>query len=904
MGTSAGPNLAGIGRGGDSNLVLEMDAHDAKSYPGEPTTNLIAYPHYTGATLDTGQTGNNAGWGATWTYEISEIPGPNGTTVRAFSIELTAVVSPFTYSASGTPYNVTGINSQYAAMTSGTTYTASCWAKVEKVSGGSHTDENLLYFTGASSIGAPSMTVGPEWTHISSTVTPGATGNYRLYHYFYSVAIGDKIWFTMPQIEQKGYATPFVRSQLLDFSQQGYNVRPASVNLMIHGNVGTGQTFSDSSPSKHTITANGNTTHSAAQSKFGGGSIYFDGTGDYLRTAAADFLDGSWTVDCWFYYDGSFPGTVEGLIALDYDGTGGSSNNAMNLTVKSGAVALYVSSNVSSGWDIVNGTTGGSVSASAWNHGAVVFDGSTYKAYLNGSQVISVTSSTAVASQSSSQIIVGTTADGNSAQSWNGYIDEVRVTTGTALWTSNFTPPTRRNLSAPVVDRSGNDNGGNFNTKETTDVATYRDGEVIKPIASATWDFDGTDDKTSIKTDAFDLKCFTVAIKQGGVHAGPFPAVPGQVNVGMNIGTGGFNGIIMGSWTGTMDDETLSLWGYSSTNPSGSSATYIKDEIKVGWHIFTFNWNGSDYDIWVDGTKRITFARGGGSGHSGLLSGVTAFYPGWSSGWSTNYFEGNIAFFSAYDKSLSDQQIIENFHAKRNSLDIANWGNRDIVQNGLDVWLDAGVAASYPESGSTWYDLTANNYNGTIANATYDVYGDGSLSFDGSGDTVDVGPISTGGEHSNCTISIWMNKAAQVANYGNVYDCNYGATTYNKGPRMEVDIAGSVVRVYMGSDAGNYVSISFGSLSNDVWYNLVLTVTPNGSSQDLKTYTDGALVSSYTSSSAYVWDGDVADLYLGVGYTAGRHFTGKIAAFELYNRVLSASEIEQNFIVQKRRFDK
>ena len=525
--------------------------------------------------------------------------------------------------------------------------------------------------------------------------------------------------------------------------------------------------------------------------------------------------------------------------------------------------------------------------------------------YLNGTSVgAAITDATDYDTPQTPEFILGSLYTANTTYGLEGYMSDVRVCTGTELWTSNFTPPTRRNLSAPVVDRSGNHNGGNFATTETTDVATYRDGEVIEPIASATWDFDGTDDAISIKTDAFDLKCFTVAIKQGGVHAGPFPAVPGQVNVGMNIGTGGFNGIIMGSWTGTMDDETLSLWGYNSTNPSGSSATYIKDEIKVGWHIFTFNWNGSDYDIWVDGTKRITFARGGGSGHSGLLSGVTAIYPGRSLGWSTDYFEGNIGFFRAYDKSLSDQQIIENFHAKRNSLDIANWGNRDIVQNGLDLWLDAGVAASYPESGSTWYDLTANNYNGTIANATYDVYGDGSLSFDGSGDTVDVGPISTGGEHSSCTISVWMNKIAQVATYGNVYDCNYGLTALNKGPRMEVDAGGSIVRVYMGSDAGNYTSISFGSLSNSVWYNLVLTITPSGSNQVLKSYTDGALVSTYTSSSTFVWDGDVGDLYLGVGFNSGRHFTGKIAAFELYNRVLSASEIEQNFIVQKRRFDK
>ena len=61
-------------------------------------------------------------------------------------------------------------------------------------------------------------------------------------------------------------------------------------NLLIHGNVGDGQAFIDSSPSGHTITTSGNTTHSTAQSKFDGGSIYFDGTGDYLTIADhADF---------------------------------------------------------------------------------------------------------------------------------------------------------------------------------------------------------------------------------------------------------------------------------------------------------------------------------------------------------------------------------------------------------------------------------------------------------------------------------------------------------------------------------------------------------------------------------------------------------------------------------------
>ena len=38
MATSAGPNLEGVK---NNDLLLAFDAHDAKSYPGEPTTNII-----------------------------------------------------------------------------------------------------------------------------------------------------------------------------------------------------------------------------------------------------------------------------------------------------------------------------------------------------------------------------------------------------------------------------------------------------------------------------------------------------------------------------------------------------------------------------------------------------------------------------------------------------------------------------------------------------------------------------------------------------------------------------------------------------------------------------------------------------------------------------------------------
>ena len=87
-----------------------------------------------------------------------------------------------------------------------------------------------------------------------------------------------------------------------------------------------------------------------------------------------------------------------------------------------------------------------------------------------------------------------------------------------------------------------------------------------------------------------------------------------------------------------------------------------------------------------------------------------------------------------------------------------------------------------------------------------------------------------------------------------------------------------------------------------MWYNLVLTVNPNGTGQDLKAYTNGALITSSTSSSSHLWDGDMADLYLGVGFSSARHFTGKIAAFQIYNKTLTATQIKANFNAHRRRF--
>ena len=211
MGASGGPKII------SDDLVLCLDAHDAKSYAGEPTTNLSANSDYSGATLDSINSSSNGGWGSTFDRWVSLIEGPAGKKVRAFHLNLTGTTG--SAHAEGAPYELSGIDSQYGTLTSGNSYRASAWAKVIRADGSStaQTSSNLLYLTGTASLGSSDMTVGTEWTRISASFSISSTGNYRLRHYFYNVSVGDVLVIAEPQIELKGYATPYV------YSSRAYN---------------------------------------------------------------------------------------------------------------------------------------------------------------------------------------------------------------------------------------------------------------------------------------------------------------------------------------------------------------------------------------------------------------------------------------------------------------------------------------------------------------------------------------------------------------------------------------------------------------------------------------------------------------------------------------------------------
>jgi hypothetical protein len=246
-------------------------------------------------------------------------------------------------------------------------------------------------------------------------------------------------------------------------------------------NNGQNNTFLDSSANNFTITRNGNTTQGSFSPY--GNSAYFDGTGDYLNVAAATQLSftGDYTIEGWLYitdttasYKRIFqnaPGTAPTGYFYVY-------NNGTN-------IVLY---NVDAGTLV----TAGSFTASTWFHLAICRSGSTTRVFINGVQTFSYAGTT---SFTNNGWFVG---GGPSSEFMGGYVSNHRVVVGSALYTSNFTPPT-----TPPTAVSGTQllmnfaNANVFDSAKANNTETVADAKVstsVSKFGGSSVAFDGTGD--------------------------------------------------------------------------------------------------------------------------------------------------------------------------------------------------------------------------------------------------------------------------------------------------------------------------------------------------------------------------------------------------------------------------
>ena len=173
---------------------------------------------------------------------------------------------------------------------------------------------------------------------------------------------------------------------------------------------------------------------STAVSKFGGSSMYFDGTGDRLVSAPSlvNLLSGgNFTIEFWLYPSNTSSAYRALVSSENYPNTTGGWSLYQNGT----SLEFWITA--AGGSSTINATS--AITANTWQHLALCRASGTLRLFVNGTSVGSVSNSTSLTGQ---QIWIGdNNSSGGGLYVYNGYMDDLRITKGYARYTSNFTPP-------------------------------------------------------------------------------------------------------------------------------------------------------------------------------------------------------------------------------------------------------------------------------------------------------------------------------------------------------------------------------------------------------------------------------------------------------------------------------
>jgi len=207
--------------------------------------------------------------------------------------------------------------------------------------------------------------------------------------------------------------------------------------------------------------------------------------------------------------------------------------------------------------------------------------------------------------------------------------------------------------------------------------------------------------------------------------------------------------------------------------------------------------------------------------------------------------------------------------------------NPQIVTNGLVLCLDAANTKSYPGSGTTWTDLSGSGNTGTLVNGVgYDV---DSLSFDGVDDRIECGTWSV----PYLTVSTWVYKTSTATNQGICRkEVGWAVSQYN-----------GVLQVAPGT-SWTFYNTGY-TIPLNTWVNIVYTYSGTGATGSQTVYINGSSIYNTSAGSGPISSNSNP---VRVGYDDNNwYWGGRIAQTQIYNRALTASEVQQNYNAIKSR---
>ena len=341
----------------------------------------------------------------------------------------------------------------------------------------------------------------------------------------------------------------------------------------------------------HTITMNGNVKIVPAgphdkqeySASSHGGSLHSDGSGDYLAVdASSDFDLGTsdFTIEGWVYPTAY--GNANFLVGQNYFSS--------IVQINSGKLQFY--SSPASAYIITAATD---IPLNAWTHWAVVRNGNAWTIYLNGKSDATATNAADAGFDGTNPLHI--MRWNNSNGTTVGNVADLRFVKGTAVYTSNFTPPTApltavtntkllvQSTDAGIIDKSQSVKALTLNgdTKSSTTQSKYLSSSMY---------FDGNGDwiRTSDQEgSAYGTADFTV---ESWVYMTSAPSNYYYIWA-QGSSTGGTNnfGIYYQS-------NVLKVWHNGGAAITGTNALSLNT-----WHHVALSREGTNLKLFLDGTQ-------------------------------------------------------------------------------------------------------------------------------------------------------------------------------------------------------------------------------------------------------------------------------------------------------------
>ena len=639
------------------------------------------------------------------------------------------------------------------------------------------------------------------------------------------------------------------------------------VTMLLHGDGTNGaqnNTFLDSGPNTFSITRNGNTTQGSFSPYGSGWSNYFNGS----STTPLNFpdnngftFDADFTIEAWVFLSST---SAFQIVTSKWD-VGG---QEWILAVDANGVAEFHWAPYSEGGPAIESSSG-AVTANQWTHLAAVRSGSTITLYVNGTSVGTRTNGTAGTNRATLVTVGYLQYLGGDRMT--GYVSNLRIVKGTAVYTSAFTPST-----TPLTAVSGTelltcqsnrfiDNSSSPKTASVNGVTVQRFNPFGTSTAYSTsviggsGYFDGNGDNlialSANTANAMGTGDWTaeawIYLTTGGGTPFVFDTLP--------TSSGSTTGLRMR----LNASNQLQLWQYGSAVLTSSASVTVN-----AWTHVALVKNSGTTTAYVNGTASNTYSDSGNYtcgtdrpmiGSDGFNNGSENSFPGYIS--NLRLVKGTAVYTASFTPNTAPLSAITNTSLLLNTVNAAIFDNA--MMNDLETVGNAQISTTVKK------------------------YGTGSLAFDGTGDylTGKSNPIYAIGT-ANFTVEAWVYPTAFSA-YRAVFDTR---TTLSNGG-MDLGLASSSAGVW-GLYKGSAVTVvqSSTNLTLNTWQHIA--AVRSGSTVTL--YLDGVSVGSATDAQDfteqgchvgrtfdnYTWSGYIDDLRVTRGYARyTTTFTPPTAAF-------------------------